>query len=174
MRKVLLVLLVSFFALSCQNTNDFNTRVPTIIEEEESNTLFTTPTDEFGETPIEDQHDDPNTLFFRQNAEGFRMEEVPYPVGGIERERVVNHTESLIAFTLCDEFCGVFVEDISANRVYELKAPSFIPGRHFLNLVWIQEKILAFDQSTQPHLRIHYVVDVEEQELINVYPFPVE
>ncbi len=136
------------------------------VKSPKSNTQNITSDSETKNIDLEHQEDaDLNMLFFQENAEGFQMEETLPPAR--RDESLVNMTESLEAFTFCAEFCGVFVEEISTKRVYELNAPSFIRGRPFSNLDWIQDKVLAFDQSTQPHQRIHYIVEIEKKELIN-------
>lgn len=195
MRKTLFFLLLLLLTYSCANENSSpsitiatvqNTQVPNITptifdfegtrdsadnyqsEETPSNAIVSSPSIE----PTQENYDDFYSLFFRENAEGFQMIETT--IYSEQNEEVVVNTKSTFrAFYQCGDFCTIFVEDISVEKVYKLQAPSFIPGRPFSNLVWKDDTILEFDQSTQPHQAVHYVVDVENQKLINAYPFPV-
>ncbi|WP_420630204.1 hypothetical protein [Candidatus Leptofilum sp.] len=108
-------------------------------------------------------------LFLEENIEGFRIFEVSTYSGQIENE-LFNESNNFRAFFTCDFHCNIFVEDIKNEILYQLDAPSFIPGRPFSNLEWTSATILEFRQATQPHHAVYYIIDVKKQELINAIP----
>ncbi len=83
---------------------------------------------------------------------------------------VMNESKALHAFTTCNEVCRIFVQDLVKGEVYELHAPSFILGRPFSDLVWIDDRILIFDQWTQPYYGMHYAVNVPERKMLLASP----
>lgn len=111
-----------------------------------------------------------NNWLWEQNAPAFEMVEVSAP-DDVSQE-TFNQEETFSAFTTCQETCRIFVSDVAANRIYELRAPSFLASRPFSDLVWVSGGVLTFDQWTQPHHSVHYAVDVPRQELVLASPFP--
>ena len=66
----------------------------------------------------------------------------------------------------------IVVENLKSGQAYQLLFP--IAWRPISNIVWISPAVMAFDQLTQPHYGIHYIVDVETKKLISVDPFSDE
>lgn len=107
--------------------------------------------------------------FVEENIEGFHFFEVSTYSGQIEHE-VFSESNNYRAFSTCDFQCNIFVEDIKNEILYQLDAPSFIPGRPFSNLEWTSLVVLEFRQASQPHHAVYYIVDVKKHELINAFP----
>jgi hypothetical protein len=82
---------------------------------------------------------------------------------------IVNSPNGKIkAFSTCDKSCDIFIENDSV--IYHFVFPSFLSWRPFINLRWQSDDVLVFDQLTQPHYAIHYVVNIASQELVEIYP----
>jgi hypothetical protein len=133
---------------------------------EESTPLRTT-------TPIAYQRDFPVTEspfdsdFFAQIAEQLEIVEVSYNQFDRQENVVLNPSQTYRAFTVCDEQCGIYVEQSEDNRLYELRGP-FLPWRPFSGLTWLNDNILAFDQWSNPDYGIHYQINFTEGKIESV------
>jgi hypothetical protein len=60
-----------------------------------------------------------------------------------------------------------------AGKVYEVRGLP-LAHRPFSDLVWVNDRTLAFDRWSQPHYGIHYAVDVRAKRLSVASAFPDE
>lgn len=104
---------------------------------------------------------------FIKNAEQFVLVETLKPAVQ-PWESLVNPTGEYRAFHLCKPPCGVFIEEVSSGRTYELSMPDLNTNRGFKDLSWSSTYILEFTQGTSPDIALHYVVDVREQKLLDI------
>jgi hypothetical protein len=74
------------------------------------------------------------------------------------------------AFTSYPIFTIYYLES-STGRVYEVRGLP-LPHRPFSDLVWLNNRTLAFDRWSQPHYGIHYAVNVKEKKLVMASAFP--
>ncbi len=102
-----------------------------------------------------------------RNAEQFAMMEIIKPMGPFW-ESSLNPTGEYLAFHLCEPSCNVFVEDVSSGITYQLFMPDLREFRNFKDLKWSADYILKFKQITAPNIAIQYIVDIEEQKLLDI------
>ena len=129
-------------------------------------------------TPLPDPHNHVIDVNESQlDLEDFKdFQVVPATVApDLERENETSsQSKTLIAFSVCDEqACKIFFEDIEADQIYEIQGLP-LPHRPFSGLVWITDNILVFDRWSQPHYGVHYVVDVNERNLLLASPITDE
>lgn len=82
----------------------------------------------------------------------------------------LNKSRTLRAFTACDGDCRIFFENLATQQIFEIQGLP-LSYRPFSNLVWISDVILTFDRWSQPYYGIHYVVNIDIQELLLAVPF---
>ena len=82
-----------------------------------------------------------------------------------------NPERTLRVFIPCEPQCRFLVRSGEPPRVRELQVASFVPGRPFRGLVWLDRTIVVFDQAVGPRQGIHYTVDVSAEQLLQASPF---
>jgi hypothetical protein len=82
-----------------------------------------------------------------------------------------NPERTIRVFTPCEPRCRFLVWSGGATPMRELHVASFVPGRSFQRLVWLDRNILVFDQIVGPRQGIHYTVDVAAEQLLQASPF---
>ena len=124
-------------------------------------------------TPIEYQRDFQVTEspfdddFFAQMAEPLEIVEIPNSQFDRQENAVFNPDQTYRAFAVCNEQCGIYVEQSEGDRLFELRGP-FLPWRPFSGLTWLNDDILAFDQWSNPDYGIHYQVNFTERRVESV------
>jgi len=107
-----------------------------------------------------------------QNARDFKLVRVQLDPKFPRENSVINQPSSFRAFSGCNPNCGIYLENLKTNEIYQFYAPSFLSSRPFQDLVWLSDHIIIFDQWTQPHHGVHFAINVREGKLILASPFP--
>jgi hypothetical protein len=111
---------------------------------------------------------------------GFTMAETPAPPVELRTQVISNPAGSHRAFVVCQptaaesEVCqeSVFVENLAAGSILELRADCLLPWRPFSNLSWPADHVLQFDQWANPSFGHRYEVNVETHQLLRAQPIP--
>lgn len=94
----------------------------------------------------------------------------------VTKENLVRSRDrSYEAFTTCPppeclSFRIYFVERAN-GKVYEVRGLP-LPYRPFSDLVFINNRTLAFDRWSQPHYGVHYAINVRIKKLVTAAAFP--
>lgn len=104
---------------------------------------------------------------FAKNAEQFVLVETVKP-SSQPWESLANSTGEYRASHLCEPPCGVFIEEISSGKIYELSMPDLNKNRGVKDLSWSSAYILEFTQGTSPNIALRYVVDIREQKILDI------
>ncbi len=102
---------------------------------------------------------------------GLQLVEAVPPRGLDASPGLSSPERSFRVFTPCDPRCRLLVRGGASPRLREIQAASFLPGRPFNRLVWLDRTILVFDQAVGPRQGIHYAVDVSAEQLLQAAPF---
>ena len=112
------------------------------------------------------------------NASDFHVVTATVPANFTQKENIVsNGNNTRRAFMACDQNnCQdeLFIDDFLIGCTYHLQSAQFMPWRPFSDIVWVTDDIVVFDQWSQPHYGIHYMVDMRSKKLLLAAPFPDE
>ena len=114
-----------------------------------------------------------------EDAPDARLVWVDAPPTDRLRNVVTNQNRTALAYILGKPWThGSFqehiqIKDLGSKKVYELEGIPF-EWRPFSDLVWLNDRYLAFDRWTHPHYGRHFVVDFQRKELVLMVPFPDE
>ena len=100
-------------------------------------------------------------------AADVHVREVPDAPTPAEDEGAVNADKTMHAYATADEngVERVFVEDSHFGVFYEIEGLPF-PNRPVSDMTWASPNLLVFDRSTNPHMGVHYVVDMKTKRLV--------
>ena len=92
------------------------------------------------------------------------VDDAPTPA---EDEGAVNPEKTMRAYAVADEngVERVFVEDMRLGAFYVIGGLPF-PNRPVTDVTWLEGNLLVFDRSTNPHMGVHYVVDMSRKRLV--------
>lgn len=71
------------------------------------------------------------------------------------------------AFVACDEnHCQprLFIEDLQTNETTEATFTERMPWRPLDRLTWLNDTVLAFSQSSNPHQGFRFAVDIQQRQ----------
>jgi hypothetical protein len=94
----------------------------------------------------------------------YEVTDAPTPA---EDEGAVNPEKTMRAYAVANEegIERVFVEDSRLGIFYVIDGLPF-PNRPVSDVTWVKGDLLVFDRSTNPHMGVHYVVDMQKKRLV--------